>query len=846
MNVKTISLSFKRITPVILGVFFSLFFTIHSLGQESLAGQEILQGKIIDETSLGIPMAEVYVKNMPELRVRADLEGNYVMRLQDGEYYMVFQAMGYEPREVYVVVKEGVNEKNIQLFPIDINELDELTVSVKKTNPGREIIKKVVGIKDQLDYNQYPYKANVYIKAKEIKSESDRKEARKGAQLDYNDPFDEEEMARMRKLGDLKNINFVEVDLERHYAPPNNVREYRNAYTKRGDDSRLYYTTTVKTNINFFKNMLYLDDLNESPIQSPISTAGILSYKYRLIEKIEREDGSILNKIKIIPRNTATSTLEGYIWVEENTWFVEKIDLTLVKGNLYMYDYFQVIQNFDCSSDTMCLLTRQEMNYGVAYKHEKYTSSTVAVYSNYNFNPNFPSKHFGNELAVTTKEAYERDTSYWAEMRMTPLSEEEIQFIKKRDSIESIFTQKSYLDSVDSVFNEVTFLKVLWFGIDHRNRAKRTQWSLSSLAATTRPVYIAGPRIGPDFDFFKKWKNERTFESYTRVDVGLLNKDIKGRTRLRYMYNPFRFSKIGVYFEHDYDLIRSFDAFSQVLLRENFIEATQGKIFHNIELINGLMLENNFSLAHRRPIGDDVNFITWFDDAIDNNMPPKFDAYYAFITDLTLRYTPFQKYMREPYRKVILGSRWPTFYMYYEKGVQDFLQSDVNHDFLRFGVEQDFKIGTMGTTHYHATGGKFLNSKNLREFDYKFHRRSDPIWFSNPLYSFQDLDTLLPTLDWYLEAHIIHHFNGALINKIPFMKKTRIMSVVGGGYLYVPEHNWHHYEFFAGIERIFKFSKRRLRIGLYAVLSDGNQITPRTSYKISFALLDRRDMKFNF
>jgi hypothetical protein len=51
---------------------------------------------------------------------------------------------------------------------------------------------------------------------------------------------------------------------------------------------------------------------------------------------------------------------------------------------------------------------------------------------------------------------------------------------------------------------------------------------------------------------------------------------------------------------------------------------------------------------------------------------------------------------------------------------------------------------------------------------------------------------------------------------------------------------------FAGLERNFKFSKRRLRIGVYAVASDGNHITPRMNYKVSFAILDDRNMKWNF
>lgn len=805
--------------------------------------QEILKGKIVDETNIGIPMAEIYVKNMPELRVRADAEGNYIMRLQDGEYYLVFQAMGFEDREVFVGVREGENVKNIQLFPLDIKDIDEFDFSVKQTNVGREMIKKVVVIKDQLDFNQYEYKCDVYIKAKEERSntlEKDNKEK------DANDPYEQEQELKRNKLGSLNNISLVEVEIERNYAPPKYVREFRKGYSKRGDDSRLYYTTTAKSNINFFKNMLYVNDLSESPIQSPISTAGILSYKYRLVEKIERKKAPTLNKIEITPRNTSVSTLQGFIYVQDDTWLVEKIDLTIVKGNLYMYDYFQIIQDFDVSSDTLCLLKRQELNYGVDYRKESFSSQTVATYKNYNFNPDFPPKFFGNEVAVTTKEAYERDSSYWKETRMTPLTRDEINYIKKRDSIENLFTKQEYLDSVDSVFNEVTFLKVLWFGVDHRNREKRNQWTIGSLAAMLKPVYIAGPRVGPDFDFFKKWEDERTIDSYSRIDIGLLNGDVKGRTQLHYMYNPFNFGTIGINFVHDYDLIRTFDAFSQILQRENFIESTTGRLYHYLEVVNGLTLQTNLTFTERRPIPKDTKFITWFDNAMDNTPPPVFDYYNALIGDLTMSYTPFQKYMKEPYRKVILGSRWPTFYMYYEKGFQDVFTSDVDHDYLRLGIRQNFKIGTFGTTTYHATSGKFLNAKNLREFDYKFHRRSDPIWFANPLFSFQDLDTSLPTLDWYFEAHLIHHFNGALINKIPFMKKTRIMSVAGGGYLYVPEHNWQHYEFFVGVERIFKFSRRRLRIGLYAVFSDGNQIAPRTTGKISFALLDRRNMKFNF
>ena len=202
--------------------------------------------------------------------------------------------------------------------------------------------------------------------------------------------------------------------------------------------------------------------------------------------------------------------------------------------------------------------------------------------------------------------------------------------------------------------------------------------------------------------------------------------------------------------------------------------------------------------------------------------------------------------MREPYRKVLLGSAYPTFSLFYERGVPKLFGSDINHEYMNFNIMQTFKFKTLGTTSYRIAVGKFLSAKILRDPDYKYQRRSDPIWFSNPLYSFQGLDSSLVTKDFIYEAHFVHHDNGSIINKIPLMKKTRIGLVVGGGAMYVKQYNYQHYELLAGLERNFKLSRRRLRIGVYGVVSDGNQTPLKATWKVSFAILDDRNMKWNF
>ncbi len=835
-------------------LFFLLFFS------SNLMCQNLFSGTVLDENKSPIPSAQLFVKNNADLRTIADNNGYFEMRLFQGEYYLVITAVGYEDRETYISIVDSNVVRTIQLFPIKTNDLEEVEVAVKKRNIGREIILKTVEKRDKINLWNYPHSCQGYIKATEKleevaktkkQIEREEKQLEKAKKKEKKDtlnlpekevePFSDEQ----KKVNDLtSNMNLIEVQFTRNFAPLNQVKEIRNAYEVRGNTMNLYYTTTVKSNFNFFQNLLHLDDLHQTPVTSPISVPGILSYKYRLVEQFE-ENGKKIHKIKITSRSSSTSTLEGFIWIVDSTWLVQKLELTLSKGNLLKYDYFTIHQDFDNQGDSLCVLKNQILTYGVKYKDQISNCSTVAHFTDYNFQPKFTTKFFNKELSVTEQEAYDKDTSYWNQIRGVELTLEEKKFIIAKDSIRDYQNKKEYLDSIDKIFNQITVQKTLWFGVDHRNRAKKTQWTINSLGAIVRPLYIAGPRIAPGFNFFKKWENQKSLDSYSEVTFGFINKDVKCRTYWHYLHDPFHFGTISANFFHDFDAIRSYDAITQIYKRSNFIEVTKLELSYDRELFNGFYIKPEVNFSERRNI-DKYTFVKLLQKELANNEPTVFDTYQAFIGALTISYIPGQRYMREPNRKVLLGSKWPTFYAYYEKGIPAFLGSDVSHDYGLVGMMQTFKIGTLGTSNYHIKAGEFFSSKSLKDADFKYNRRSDPFWFSNPLYSFQGLSVSLPSKKFFIEGHFIHHDNGAILNKIPFMKKTGVGLVIGCGALYVKEFNWQHYEVFSGLERNFKFSKRKLRIGIYGVLSDGNNIKPTTTWKISFAVLDIRNMKWNF
>jgi hypothetical protein len=162
--------------------------------------------------------------------------------------------------------------------------------------------------------------------------------------------------------------------------------------------------------------------------------------------------------------------------------------------------------------------------------------------------------------------------------------------------------------------------------------------------------------------------------------------------------------------------------------------------------------------------------------------------------------------------------------------------SVVDFDYLEFLVEQEVKIGLAGISKYRVKSGEFLNVRDLRLVDQHFQRSAGPIFFTNPLYSFQGIDTSYSTIKRFYEGHYLHRFNGAIIKKLPLLKKLNLVEVAGGGFLYTRDmvkqnsdplmsidKSLFYAEAFFGFEKVIRLWKERLRIGVFVVIADSNR-----------------------
>ena len=145
-----------------------LLFSIFLFGVTSIGlGQVLVSGKVTDERNDPIPYSKIYLKNMTDQRTICDVNGYFELRLMPGEYFLVVNASGFQERESYLTITDKPVIKDIQLFPSTIKDFEDMDIQSKKTNPGREIMLKVVEKRDKISLWNYPHSVEVYIKATE-------------------------------------------------------------------------------------------------------------------------------------------------------------------------------------------------------------------------------------------------------------------------------------------------------------------------------------------------------------------------------------------------------------------------------------------------------------------------------------------------------------------------------------------------------------------------------------------------------------------------------------------------------------------------------------------------------
>lgn len=786
-----------------------------------------VSGVVMDNKKEPLALASVEIKEQRRGVITKD-NGSFEFSLERGKYSLVVSLIGYQTRVVTIFINNSDLNEDVMMEIDTSTNLAEVVIRAKLKDRADEIIRNVIHTKESVEAAPGSYSCNVYIKATQHDSVISRKKKIDTTEIDE----------------DYREMSLAEISLRYDKSSEGQMKEERLGVQKSGNMEGIFFLSATECDLNIYNNLLKTPALSSIPFVSPLSYSGLLAYRFKTI-KIDRTGKRKKYTIAVKPRLLSNATIDGELVIEDSSWRVLKTDFRLPASHLPEYDFFEVKQKYDSVGNGAWMLTRQQFNYNSKTKSGRRYGQTTALYSKYELNKKFKKGYFGNEVSTTTSQAYGRDSSFWKSVRLEPLSRQEFLYSIYRDSLFKVMNTEAYLDSMDRLLNKVTWKRMLVFGQIINDHKKERMWILPPVTTIFLPFQFGGSRLAFHVAYKKTYPSRKDITLDFKTSYGFRNKDLNGTFDLHRMYNPFNRGYFRISLVRDFRYIYDGDSWINMLKRSNIYLNNSFSVGHGLELLNGLYLSNDFEIALNRSVSGykiNPNVDSLFGHILTDNQPTPFQSYNAFYSKVKLDFTPFQRYMREPKEKIILGSRWPTFYILWRKGIQGIFKSQVNFDYLEYGMQQKINLGVAGVSTYLIKTGSFPNMKNLMLVDYVYQRQGDPLYFHDPFKLFQALDSTFPLFKRYYQGNYVHEFNGYLINKIPFMKKLKLQEVAGGGFLIAPERNLQYAEAFAGLEKVFKWPLNllsKVKIGIYVVSSFANQFKNPVQLKFGITTWDR-------
>ncbi|MGV3528634.1 MAG: DUF5686 and carboxypeptidase regulatory-like domain-containing protein [Flavisolibacter sp.] len=785
-------------------------------------------GKVMNNKYEPLSYASVHLRSSSVGTVSAE-DGSYELFISKGTYEIVVSMMGYKTLILPMVVNEETLQNIILEDDEEKNTLQEVLIKIKLKDRADDVMRQLVEKKDSVNAASKSYSYKAYIKA---------------VQQDSGQYVSRTETAGQPFSGMAMTEIMLKVDRD-----GSKLKEERLGVKTSGQPRHLFFLSTTEGDFNFYDNLVKVPSISPTPFVSPVSTTGLMAYKFKTLH-IERRGREKIYTISVKPRQLTNATVEGEITVSDSTWSILATRFVFPSYHLQEYNHFEVQQQYDLVNGKAWMLQQQKFIYYTEDGKNKFAGETVVNYSDYELNKIYDRRYFSTELSSTAAQAYKRDSSFWTVARLEPLSAREMNFVSYRDSLYALSQTKAYQDSIDKEINRITWKKIGFFGQTLYSREKERSWYLPPIISLYSPFAFGGSRINASVGYGKFFKDRKNIFVNTSLSYGLRNKDVNGNLELRRMYNPFNRGYYSLNAAREFQFIFEGDAWINMIKRSNIYLNNELHAGHGLELFNGFFIHNELAIALRRSVSEykTGNLVdSLLGGVLDDNQPIPFEPYNAFYGKVRLEYTPFQQYRREPLEKIILGSKWPTAFVEWRKGIKNVFASDVDFDYLEFGLQQQINMGLLGVSKYTVKTGSFLNTNDLRLIDYHFQRRGDPFLFMNPHQAFQALDSTFPVFDRFYEGHLVHEFNGFLINKIPLLRQLKLREVAGTGFLVTRERDLRYAELFAGVERAFQSPFNPLdkfKIGVYVVTSAANRFSNPIQFKVGFTTWDKRRGKW--
>ncbi|MDB5142069.1 MAG: carboxypeptidase-like regulatory protein [Mucilaginibacter sp.] len=780
-----------------------LFLLIYGIGFGAWAQQVSISGKVTDQNNHPVPFASIYIKNTTK-GVSANIEGDYSLQLQPGQYEVQYKAVGYKQETRRIDLKSNT-VINVTLAA-EVYELKAITINAKGEDPAYAIIRKAIKKRKAHLSEVKAYTCEVYIKGLQKLLAAPKKFM--GVDIDKVG----------KEIGLDSNrrgiVYLSESESKLSYQYPGQLHEEMITSKFSGSNRMFSFNRASDARVNFYENFQNWGGLSNRPLVSPVSDNALFYYKYKLLGT-STENGVVINKIRVTPRRGHDPCFDGVIYIIDDSWRIYALDLYVTsRANINFVDTLRINQQF-MPVDKTWLQSSNKFEFSGGLFGFRLKGYFISVYKDYDLNPVFKKGEF-NEVLHIPQKVNKNDTAYWNRERPVPLTEEEKTDYKKKEKLAIKRESKTYLDSLDRETNKVTPSGLLLTGVNVINRYQRSFYHFDPLLTSLLFNTVEGPALNYGFTYRKRADtiSARSVSFGAKVRYGFSNHLFSANANTTLPVGDFYLNLAG---GSDVTDLNNNDPISPLINsvytlfeRENYQKLYQKKFAaatFSGRITGGWQASASIEWADRKWLPNTNTYSIFHPDGhqFTSNNPltpdqdvPLFPENQSFKVTLRTTYDFSNQYETYPFGKRYLPSDYPTIGLTFTKGIKNIFSSDVDYDLLSADIsKRDISMGVYGRTSFFIGAGKFLNANSLYYPDYKQFSGNQVLFYQNNINSFLLLDYYrFSTLTEYIEAHLEHNFSGFITNKIPGIRKLKLQEIVDFNYLSTPElHNYYELGF---------------------------------------------------
>lgn len=794
------------------------FFTVLFLLAVSLVQSQV-KGKVTDATGQPIPFVNVGIENT-YTGTTANDEGQYELMMKNsGQYTLVFQSLGYKTKKVPVNISSFPHTLNVTLED-EAYEIKEVVIS-NKENPANAIIREAIAHKKENSARTGRFEADFYSKG--IFRVKDLPKKIMGMEVgDLDGMVDSTGTGIIYLSETVSKITFEQ---------PNNLKERVIASKISGNDNGFSYNTALSTHYNFYNNYVEFG-IN---MVSPLANNAFNYYKFVYEGSFYDDNTNEIHKIKLVPRRDKEPVFEGHIYIVDGSWAIYGIDVD-IKGYRMQQPILENLnlqQNYTYNtSNRIWAKNSQTFDFTAGAFGIKFTGKFTHVFTNYIFHDRFDKKTFGKEIVYVEKDSNKKDSLYWQATRPVPLTVEEANDYVKKDSLQTLRSSKTYLDSIDKKNNKFNIFKIIK-GYSYRDSYRKTTWRYDGLLDISTLSFntVQGWNFGTGFSY-SKYDEESGKSTYigTNLNYGFAEDRLRATGTFYHRFNSINYASLRIsggsaamQFNQSEPITRLINTVSSLYFKDNYMklyDKTFANISYSQEVFTGLNMFGSVEYSRRKPLFNNTDYVMIKNDGdYTSNNPlapydyttPAFEKHHLWKGSIggTIRFG--QKYITRPDGKINVSSgNYPTISFQYDKAFGG-SEKKYDFDFIAARAVYSVTLGNKGDLGINLKAGKFFNADGISFVDYKhFNGNQTHIGTAN---RYLNVFNLLPyythsTNDRYFEAHIEHDFKGYIMNKIPLLNLLQWNLVVGYHHLSTPDYQPYH-EFTAGFDNV-GFGKFRM------------------------------------